>query len=53
MANLFEEALRKGRTTELEGIGAVVQQFVRNEERFYRPKAVPILDPGERRQAWS
>ena len=46
MANLFEEALRKGRTIELEGTGAVVQQFVRNEERFYRPKAVPILDPG-------
>ena len=46
MANLFEEALRKGRTMELEGTGAVVQQFVRNEERFYRPKAVPILAPG-------
>ena len=46
MANLFEEALRKGRTVELEGTEAVVQQFVRNEERFYRPKAVPILDPG-------
>ena len=46
MANLFEEALRKGRTVELEGTGAVVQQFVRNEERFYRPNAVPILDPG-------
>ena len=46
MANLFEEALRKGRTLELEGTGAVVQQFVRNEERFYRPKAVPILVPG-------
>jgi signal transduction histidine kinase len=46
MANLFEEALRKGRTVELEGAGAVVQQFVRNEERFYRPNAVPILDPG-------
>ena len=44
MANLFEEALRKGRTVELEGTEAVVQQFVRNEERFYRPKAVPILD---------
>ncbi len=44
MADLFEEALRKGRTVELEGTGAVVQQFVRNEERFYRPKAVPILD---------
>ena len=46
MANLFEEALRKGRTVDLEGTEAVVQQFVRNEERFYRPKAVPILDPG-------
>jgi signal transduction histidine kinase len=46
MANLFEDALRKGRTVELEGTEAVVQQFVRNEERFYRPKAVPILDPG-------
>ena len=45
MANLFEEALRKGRTVELEGTEAVVQQFVRNEERFYRPEAVPILDP--------
>lgn len=46
MNNLFEEALRRSRTVELEGAGAVVQQFVRNEERFYRPKAVPILDPG-------
>lgn len=46
MADLFEEALRKGRTVELAGTGAVVQQFVRNEERFYRPNAVPILDPG-------
>jgi len=46
MASLFEEALRKGRTMELEGTGAVVQQFVRNEERFYRPNAVPILDTG-------
>ena len=44
MADLFEEALRKGRTVEREGTKAVVQQFVRNEERFYRPKAVPILD---------
>jgi len=46
MANLFEEALRKGRTVELAGTEAVVQQFVRNEERFYRPNAVPILGPG-------
>ena len=46
MAGLFEEALRKGRTVEREGTKAVVQQFVRNEERFFRPKAVPILGPG-------
>jgi len=46
MADLFEAALRKGRTVEREGAEAFVQQFVRNEERFYRPKAVPILDPG-------
>ena len=46
MATLFEEALRKGRTVEPEGTEAVVQQFVRNEERFYRPKAVPILSLG-------
>ncbi len=46
MAVLFEEALRKGRVVELEGGQAVVQRFVRNEEKFYRPRAVPILDPG-------
>jgi len=46
MATLFGEALRKGRTTELEGTESVVQKFVRNEERFYRPEAIPILDPG-------
>ena len=46
MTDLFEDALRKGRTVEREGAKAIVQQFVRNEERFYRPKAVPILNPG-------
>jgi signal transduction histidine kinase len=46
MAGLCEEALANGRIAELEGAQAVVQQFVRNEERFYRPKAVPILDSG-------
>jgi signal transduction histidine kinase len=46
MAGLCEEALASGRIAEPEGPQAVVQQFVRNEERFYRPKAVPILDSG-------
>ncbi len=46
MAGLCEEALASSRIAELEGTQAVVQQFVRNEERFYRPRAVPILDSG-------
>jgi signal transduction histidine kinase len=46
MAGLFGETLASGRIAELEGAQAVVQQFVRNEERFYRPRAVPILDSG-------
>jgi len=46
MAGLCEKALASGRIAELGGAQAVVQQFVRNEERFYRPRAVPILDSG-------
>jgi NtrC-family two-component system sensor histidine kinase KinB len=46
MAVLCEEALASGRTAEIKGPQAVVQRFVGSEERFYRPKAVPILDPG-------
>jgi signal transduction histidine kinase/HAMP domain-containing protein len=46
MSNLFEEALAKGHTAELKGAQAVLQQFVGNQERFYRPRAVPILDSG-------
>jgi signal transduction histidine kinase len=46
MTGLCEEALAGGRIAELEGAQAVLQQFVRNEERFYRPRAVPILDSG-------
>jgi signal transduction histidine kinase/HAMP domain-containing protein len=46
MSNLFEEALAKGHAAELKGAQAVLQQFVGNQERFYRPRAVPILDSG-------
>ena len=44
MADLTVEALSKGHAVEGEGAMAIVQHFVRNEERFFRPKAVPILD---------
>jgi signal transduction histidine kinase/HAMP domain-containing protein len=46
MSNLFEEALAKGHAAELKGAQAVLQQFVGNQERFYRPRAAPILDSG-------
>jgi NtrC-family two-component system sensor histidine kinase KinB len=40
MADLHKDALTDGRAVQQR----VVQQFVRGEERFYRPEAVPILD---------
>jgi signal transduction histidine kinase/HAMP domain-containing protein len=46
MLRLLEEALRKSRTVEPEGTEGLVQQFIQNEEKFYRPKAVPILASG-------
>ena len=44
MEELFEEALRSGHVAETRGLSGVVQQFVGGEERFYRPRATPILD---------
>jgi NtrC-family two-component system sensor histidine kinase KinB len=44
MVDLTEQALSKGRAVEGEGALAVIQHFVGNEERFFRPSAVPILD---------
>jgi signal transduction histidine kinase len=44
MSSLFDQALRSGRVTEPAGASAAVQQFVGGEERFYHPKAVPIMD---------
>jgi signal transduction histidine kinase len=44
LAGLFDKALRTGRVTEPVGATVAVQQFVQGEERFYHPKAVPIMD---------
>jgi len=41
MATLFEETLKGANP---KGEPGVVQQFVRSEEKFFRPRAVPILD---------
>ncbi|NJD62903.1 MAG: HAMP domain-containing histidine kinase, partial [Deltaproteobacteria bacterium] len=46
MDSLCEESLASGRIAERKGAQAVLQRFVGNEERFYRPRAVPILDSG-------
>lgn len=43
MTGLCREALQQGRQAVLEGHRSI-QQFVKGEERFYRPEAVPILD---------
>jgi NtrC-family two-component system sensor histidine kinase KinB len=43
MTDLVREALNGARRATLEGQRAI-QQFVRGEERYYRPEAVPILD---------
>ena len=44
MSDLFEQSLRTGRITESGEASRVVQQFVRGEERFFHPRAVPIMD---------
>jgi NtrC-family two-component system sensor histidine kinase KinB len=49
LVELYREARGSGRPATLEG-GRAVQQFVRGEERYFRPEAAPILD-GDRRTA--
>jgi signal transduction histidine kinase len=44
MGNLFDEALRSGRIVESQSNQTIIQQFIRGEEHFFRPEAVPILD---------
>jgi NtrC-family two-component system sensor histidine kinase KinB len=43
MTDLFDQAVRTGRKAVLEG-GKAVQQFIRGEEKYFRPEALPILD---------
>jgi NtrC-family two-component system sensor histidine kinase KinB len=43
MSDICREAVQNGRAASL-GEERAIQQFVRGEERYYRPEAVPILD---------
>lgn len=45
---LFDEALQNERITDIKERRPVIQRFVNNEERFFRPQAVPILDSDKR-----
>ncbi len=44
MTELYNLALNSGRVTQPKNNQRVVQHFVRGEERYFRPEAVPILD---------
>lgn len=48
LAILFDEALNNGRIADSESKRPVIQRFVNNEERFFRPQAVPIMDISRR-----
>jgi NtrC-family two-component system sensor histidine kinase KinB len=48
MTDLFEQALRVGRQAGSRENSGGVQQFVRGEERFFRPEAIPIMDSDKR-----
>ena len=41
---LVQEALKQGRITESKGNQTVIQHFIKGEERYFRPEAIPILD---------
>lgn len=43
-ATLFDQAVRTGRVAVPPERGALTQKFIRGEERYFQPKAVPIVD---------
>jgi len=43
MTELFNQAVRTGRRAAFED-GKAMQQFIRGEEKYFRPEALPILD---------
>jgi len=44
IAEYFDKALKTGLDVEHRGRQQIIQEFSRGEERFFSPKAVPILD---------
>ncbi|MEW6112811.1 MAG: HAMP domain-containing sensor histidine kinase, partial [Thermodesulfobacteriota bacterium] len=46
LEDLLGECTVNGRTVEPGADQALIQKFIGREERYYRPKALPILEPG-------
>ncbi len=46
--DLFNEAVRTGRVAEPVNGKSLIQRFIKGEERYFRPRAVPILDAEDR-----
>lgn len=44
MREFFEGALKSGRSVGPRSSRQIIQQFIKGEEHFFRPEAVPILD---------
>jgi two-component system, NtrC family, sensor histidine kinase KinB len=44
VADLFHQAVQTGRVADPTNGQALIQRFVQGKERYFRPKAVPILD---------
>lgn len=44
LADIFEKAIKFGRTAVPENGKTIIQRFVKGDEKFFRPEAVPILD---------
>jgi NtrC-family two-component system sensor histidine kinase KinB len=44
MTDLYDKALSSGRPIEANDEHGTLQHFVKGEERFFRPEAIPILD---------
>jgi two-component system, NtrC family, sensor histidine kinase KinB len=44
MAELYQEAIKQGRTINMKNSQGIFQHFIGGEERYFHPEAVPILD---------
>jgi NtrC-family two-component system sensor histidine kinase KinB len=44
MAELHQEAIKRGRKVNLKNNQGVFQHFIQGEERYFHPEAIPILD---------